>query len=66
MKQMKVYLVTEMCDYEYGNVEVVKVFSSREAAQAYIDKLPDGKKTVDLWYVKGIPIYNIEEYEVED
>lgn len=76
---MFVYVVSRVCDQEYGNTRVEKIFGTREGAQAYLDELvPDeenykeGKKIrrgeirIYPWYADddGEPLYSVKEWAV--
>ena len=61
---MKVYLITAICDDEYGNREVVGCFSSYELAEKEIEKR--GQEFVDFWDGSIEPYFTIEEWEVTE
>ena len=61
---MKMYLVTAMTCDEYGCMTGVALFSTREKAQAYIDKQNDKKEEV-WWSDEPIDSYEIKEYIVD-
>lgn len=65
---MKVYAVTELCDYEYGNTEIKHIFATEEAAIKYIDSKEDCNEIITLGCMYGCPVfrYDIEEYEIEE
>lgn len=65
---MKVYAVTEICDYEYGHVEIYHIFKSKESAQKYIDAQEDKDDLIRLScdVFTLVPRYDIEEYEIEE
>ena len=45
----KVYIVNEVCDDEYGSTEVVAVFATRKAAEAY---MAENQYTWEPWWCK--------------
>ena len=59
---MTVYIVTCVCDYEYGCTEIEAVFSNKEAAEAYIKK--EGQNYWEHWSGSKYPQYYIEEWSV--
>lgn len=58
----KVYIVTAICDYEYGCRENVGVFRSKEEAENFISE--KGQDTVRFWNDVERDFFNIEEWEV--
>ena len=60
---MVVYLVHSVCDYEYGNTEVVGVFANEELANDYIEE--HGQSYWTHWSDRRYPQYTIEECEVQ-
>jgi hypothetical protein len=61
---MKIYIVTQVCDEEYGCTTNVGVFATREEAEQHLQKnvemyhawyMPDGEECLDMY---------IEEWEV--
>lgn len=59
---MKVYLVYK--EHEYESIEISKVYSTLEKAQAYVDKLNEYYKD-DLLFQNKSLYFGIEELEVE-
>lgn len=62
---MKIYVVTRVCDDEYGCASPFAVFSTREKAENCINK-QDDKKTDVWWTENGIDTYDIEEYDLDE
>lgn len=61
---MKVYIVNREYSGEYGSTTLMKVFSTREKAQAYVDEL--GEKYKDnLEFQYRHFYFEIEEEEVD-
>ena len=61
---MTIYVVTSVCDYEYGNVEIVGLFSTEEKAKQCIEDL-GGQQTWTDWHDRTHNQYYIEEWEVD-
>ena len=61
---MIVYVVTSVCDYEYGCTEIVGIFSTEEKAKECIERL-GGQRTWDSWTGNTYNQYGIEEWEVD-
>lgn len=59
---MKVYLVYK--EHEYESIEIIKVYSTLEKAQAYVDKLNEYYKD-DLLFQNKSLYFEIEELDVE-
>ena len=60
---MIVYVVLSVCDYEYGNTEIVGIFSTEEKAKKCIEQL-GGQSTWDCWNGNTYNQYSIDEWEV--
>lgn len=59
-----VYVVSACVDEEYGCREAESVYSSREAAEAWV---AEHQCYVDCWFCEdeqGYPVYAIEEFEL--
>ena len=61
---MIVYVVMSVCDYEYGNTEIVGIFSTEEKAKECIERL-GGQSTWDCWNGHTYNQYSIDEWEVD-
>ena len=61
---MKVYVVMSVCDYEYGNTEIVGIFSTKEKAKECIEQL-GGQRTWVYWDGRTYNQYSIDEWEVD-
>lgn len=61
---MVVYVVTSVCDYEYGCTKIVGIFSTEEKAKECIEKL-GGQRTWESWTCNTYNQYGIEEWEVD-
>lgn len=61
---MIVYVVTSVCDYEYGCTKIVGIFSTEEKAKECIEKL-GGQCTWESWTGNTYNQYGIEEWEVD-
>ena len=64
MEKMIVYVVLSVCDYEYGNTEIVGIFSTEEKAKECIERL-GGQSTWDCWNGNTYNQYSIDEWEVD-
>lgn len=62
---MTVYIVTSVCDYEYGCAENVGAFPTREQAEQYIEDC-GGQSTWTHWSDRVCNQYHIEEWEIEE
>lgn len=58
----KVYIVTEICDFEYGCTRNVGVFLSREDAENFVSE--KGQRTIYFWNDVEMDFYGIEEWEI--
>lgn len=58
----KIYIVTAICDYEYGCRENVGVFRSEKEAEEFISKA--GQRTIQFWNDAKRDFYSIEEWRV--
>lgn len=58
-----VYIVQQICDYEYFCREIVYVSASLENAEEWINKQPDNKKIIG-WNDIEYDMYIIEEWEI--
>lgn len=63
-RRMMVFVVRQICDWEYGYREVVKIFNSETKAENWIKKQPD-KGKVKFWDGSWESMYEIERFEVE-
>lgn len=61
---MTVYVVTSVCDYEYGNTEIVGIFSTEDKAEECIEHL-GGQTFWTSWNDRTYNQYNIEKWEVD-
>ena len=65
---MKVYLVKELINSEYGDYDVDKIFLSKEKAQNYVEEKEEelGEEFFEnVWFKdEPIPCYKVEEKEV--
>ena len=61
---MIVYVVMSVCDYEYGNIEIVGIFSAEEKAKECIERL-GGQSTWDCRNGHTYNQYSIDEWEVD-
>ena len=61
---MIVYVVLSVCDYEYGNTEIVGIFSTEEKAKERIERL-GGQSTWDCWNGNTYNQYSIDKWEVD-
>lgn len=62
---MKVYLVMNVCDEEYGNTEVISVFANKKDAKAYAKK---NQWKFNAWYMEEDEEHDavtVEEWEVK-
>lgn len=62
---MKVYLVTEICDYEYFCRKVAFVASDYDNAVEWVEK-HGGFYEVMSWTDRAIPYWTIEEWVVDE
>lgn len=62
---MKVYVVSVCVDDEYGCREAESVYSSKEAAEAWVAEHQYYLKTWFCEDEKGYPAYIVEEFEVK-
>lgn len=63
-KVMKIYIVTQVCDEEYGNTQNVGVFDTREEAEKYLN---ENVQQYEAWFMdegETRPDMYIEEWEV--
>jgi predicted branched-subunit amino acid permease len=61
---MKVYIVTQVCDEEYGNTENAGVFATRKEAEFF---LQENVQLFHAWYMEkdeSRPDMYIEEWEL--
>lgn len=61
---MMMYIVTHVCDEEYGNTENVAVFATRDQANAFVNA---HNSTYHAWFMEQNetrPTLNVEEWEV--
>ena len=58
----KVYIVTAVCDFEYGCTRNVGVFRSMEEAEKFISE--KGQRTIYFWDDEEVDFYSIEVWEV--
>lgn len=58
----KVYVVSSCCCDEYGCMEAIKVFATREDAQNWVNAQEN--QVIDAWFGQKDQ-YSIEEFEVE-
>ena len=61
---MKVFVVSKICDWEYGCRKVVKIFNEETKAESWINKQPD-KGKVTFYDGSWDSMYEIEIFEVE-
>ena len=61
---MTLYVVTSVCDYEYGSTEIVGLFSTKPKAEKCIEDL-GGQQYWTNWNDRRYPQYYIEEWEVD-
>ena len=61
---MNIYVVVSVCDYEYGNVEIVGLFSTFEKAEKCIQDL-GGQTSWTHWNGRTYNQYTIEEWQVD-
>lgn len=64
---MKVYAVKEVVDDEYGCAETQAIFSTREKAQAFVDK--NQYQWSAWWFMEGNETRNaltIDEFELDE
>ena len=59
---MNVFVVLEICDYEYGCRRIRDIFSNADDAQKYIEAL--GNQEVEFWDGSKENKYIIESYPV--
>lgn len=62
---MKVYVINEVVDNEYGCVSAIKVFADKDKAQKWVD---ENQVMHYPWYCEddeGEPMYSIQEFVVE-
>ena len=60
-----VYVVTEICDYEYGCRTIESIWSSPESAEAHIKEL-GGRGELVLWSGRETDKYDVEVWPVQD
>lgn len=60
-----VFVVTKICDYEYGCREIESIWSSNEAAEDHIEKL-GGRNPTMMWSGRMVDQYDIEIWEIKD
>ena len=59
---MKVYAVRKMVEDEYGCMETIAVYGSREDAEAWV---AEHQSFVDVWYdEESEPMYDVVSFEV--
>lgn len=61
---MKVYVVCECVDEEYGCREACKVFASKADAEAWV---AENQEMLDPWFCEdeeGYPLYVVEEFDL--
>ena len=61
---MRVYVVTEVTEDEYGGTEIVRAFATEEAAQAFCDARADITWR-PWWAEEDRPVFTYQELEVE-
>lgn len=61
----KIYIVTRVCDHEYGCTENIGVYPTEELAQQKIEK-EGGNSTWTHWSGTTYNNYHIEEWNIED
>ena len=60
-----VYVVTEICDNEYGCRAIESIWSSPEAAEAHIKEL-GGRSEFALWSGRMVDKYDVEVWPIQD
>ena len=60
---MKIYIVTQMCDDEYGCTEVIGVYANKADAQKYIDENQTFESV--WWRDDDVPTLYLEEWDVK-
>jgi hypothetical protein len=58
----RIYIVTQICDFEYGCTRNKAAFKTREAAEEYINSI--GNFRVDFWNDTSCDMYSIEVLEL--
>ena len=61
----KVYIITSLCDYEYGCREIESVWNSLESAESHLEEL-GGRQRFAMWDGRILYEYDIEEWTVQE
>jgi len=61
----KIYIITQLDDYEYGCRKIHSVWSKKELAEKYIEKVDGDNEHCKMWDGRELPVYKIEEWEID-
>jgi hypothetical protein len=61
---MTIYVLTSVCDHEYGCTDIVGLFSTEEKAKQALEDL-GGQRTWTSWNNRTYNQYYIEEWGVD-